>query len=239
MANPHKYGFRFVRSLAGAVNFEPITRPIASGYAPHTGTDSVPGTACNLNIGDPIQMLNDGTMRLAQPGQASGGSNVEDRVMGVVVGFPRVMIAGAPRPSAFYPSGTVYAVPDRQTLVSYILAAGNVFEITCDAAIATATTLQTWQAVVGSTARIGYTAVTAGAGQPKANPTLRTTTLSHAANSVQQVRVVGLCRDFDVLDAAAADVRVEVVFNMTQFFPTAVGSTSDVADSTAEASLET
>jgi hypothetical protein len=239
MANPHKYGFRFVRTLSGAGVPEPMTRPIASGYAPDTGADGAGGTACNLNIGDPVQMLNNGTMRLVQPGQAADGTDIDDRVMGVVTGFPRVMFSGAPRPSGHYPSGTTYSGDDQQTLVSFIPAAGNVFEVCCDAAGGSSLdTKAEWQAVVGSTANFVYSVLTAGAGQPKANPMLDTSDISEAANEVNQLRIIGLCRDFDTLDPTLTDVRVEVIFNETQFFPTASTNATDAPDNTSEADLE-
>jgi hypothetical protein len=67
---------------------------------------------------------------------------------------------------------------------------------------------------------------------------LDTSDISEAANEVNQLRIIGLCRDFDTLDPALTDVRVEVIFNETQFFPTASTNATDAPDNTSEADLE-
>lgn len=239
MANPHKYGFRFVRSFSGSDTPQIFTYPIASAYAPDTGADGSGGTACNLNIGDPVQLLNDGTVRLVQPGQAADGTDIDDRVFGVVAGFPRVMVAGAPRPNGFYTSGTTYTGDDQQTLCSVIPAAGNIFEIDCDAAGgASFNTKSEWQGAVGSTANFVYSVLTTGIGQPKANPMLDISDLSEAADEVNQLRVVGLAKSFDTYDAALTNVSLQVIFNMQQIYPTSHTSTTAATANTAEAALE-
>lgn len=238
MANPHLYGFRFARSFDGNETPQTITKPIASGYAPNTGADGAGGTACNLNIGDPVQLLNDGTVRLVQPGQAADGTDIDDRVYGIVAGFPRVMIAGAPRTSSFYVSGTTYTGDDQQTLCKIIPVHNNIFEIDCDAAGGSSLdTKAEWQSLVG-TANFVYSVLTSGAGQPKANPLLDTSDISEAADEVNQLRIVGLSKRFDTLDPALTHVTLEVIFNMQQLFPTSHTSTTAATANTAEANME-
>lgn len=239
MANTHLYGFRWCRSVTGGDTPQPMTRPIASGYAPNTGADGAGGTACNLNIGDPIQLLNDGTVRLVQPGQAVDGSDIDDRVYGIVTGFPRVLAGGFPRPNGFYTSGTATAVgTDTTTLCTFIPVHGQIFEVDADAAGgAGLDTKAEWEAVVGSEANFVYSVLTSGAGQPKANPMLDTSDISEGAQ-VQQLRIVGLSKRFDQCDPTLANVPLEVIFNMTQVYPTSVGSEATVADQTGLADLE-
>ncbi|HET8958020.1 MAG TPA: hypothetical protein VFM95_06155 [Microcella sp.] len=238
MANPHNYGFRFARSFDGVETPQTITKPIASGYAPNTGADGSGGTAVNLNIGDPVQLLNNGTVRLVQPGQAADGTDIDDRVYGIVAGFPRVMIGGAPRPSSYYPSGTTYTGDDQQTLCKIIPVHNNIFEIDCDAAGGSSLdTKAEWQSVIG-TANFVYSVLTSGAGQPKANPLLDTSDISEAADEVNQLRIVGLSKRFDTLDPSLTHVTLEVIFNMQQIFPTATSDATNVPANTSEANLE-
>lgn len=238
MANPHHYGFRFARSFDGNETPQTITKPIASGYAPNTGADGAGGTACNLNIGDPVQLLNNGTVRLAQPGQAADGTDIDDRVYGIVAGFPRVMIGGAPRPNGFYTSGTTYTGDDQQTLCTIIPVHNNIFTICCDAAGGSSLdTKAEWQSLIG-TANFVYSVLTSGAGQPKANPMLDTSDISEAADEVNQLRIIGLSKRFDTLDPALTDVELEVIFNMQQIFPTSFTDATNAPANTAEAVME-
>jgi hypothetical protein len=239
MANNHIYGFRYKRSISGNETPQTMVRPIASGYAPNTGADGAGGTAVNLNIGDPIQLLADGTVRLVQPGQAVDGSDIDDRTFGVVVGFPRVLVGGYPRPNGFYTSGTATAVgSDTTTLCKFIPVEGNIFEIDCDAAGgAGLDTKAEWEAVVGSEANFVYSVLTSGAGQPKANPLLDTSDISEGAQ-VQQLRIVDLGKGFDQQDPALVHVTLQVIFNMSQIYPVSIGSEATVADQTGLADLE-
>jgi hypothetical protein len=237
MANNHIYGFRFARSFDGNETPQTIVKPIASGYAPNTGDDGAGGTACNLNIGDPVQLLNDGTVRLAQPGAATGGTDIDDRVFGVVAGFPRVMIGGAPRPNGFYVSGTTYTGDDQQTLCKIIPVHNNIFDIDTDDVSASFDTKTEFQSMIG-VAQISYSVLTSGAGQPKANPRFDISTYSEAADVVDQLRVVGLSKRFDQQDPTLVHVTLEVIFNEQQIFPTSFTNITDAPANTAEAVME-
>ncbi len=212
MANTHVYGFRFFRSISGGGDCPQImTSPIASGYAPVTVFGA--GTAVNLNIGDPIRRLVDGSVIIAQAGQISDGTDNGDYVSGVVVGFPRVTVGGAVRPGSFYASGTTYTGglgSDTATLVAWIPVEGNIFEIDA-AAVVGAGTKNAALAVVGGTANYTYTVLTSGIGQPKANPMMGTPSTNSA--NIQQLRIVGLGKKNDVMDFASANVAFQVMFN--------------------------
>lgn len=225
MANPHKYGLRFQRSLSGSDTPQILTYPIASGYTPNTGEDGSGGTDVNLNIGDPVQILQDGTVRLLQPSTATTSPDADDNALGVVAGFPRVSINDHPRPNAYYPRGTTYSGDDNQTLVAVIPAAGNIFEIDTDAAGGTSLdTKAEWQAVVGGgVANLVYSTVTLGQ-NIKANPLLGASTINEATH-VKQLRIVGLGKGFDQYDASLANVPLQVMFNLQQL---KVGDTGDV-----------
>jgi hypothetical protein len=225
MANNHIYGFRFKRSISGNETPQILTYPIASAYAPDTGADGAGGTACNLNIGDPVQLLADGTVRLVQPGQSALGADIDDRTFGIGAGFPRVLVGGFPRPNGFYTSGTAPAPGgDNQTLCAVIPVEGNIFEIDCDAAGGGSLDSKAeWQAVVGSTANFVYSVLTSGAGQPKANPLLDVSDISEGAE-VNQLRIIGLGKGFDQQDPTLTHVTLQVIFNEAQIYPVAVGN---------------
>lgn len=212
MANTHVYGIRFFRSISGGGDCpQVITSPIATAYAPVTVFGA--GTPCNLNIGDPIRYLVDGTVILAQAGQATDGTDNGDYVSGVVVGFPRVTVGGAVRPGSFYASGTAYTGgigSDTATLVAWIPAEGNIFEIDA-AAVVGAGTKNAALAVVGGTAQITYSVLTSGIGQPKANPLMGTPVTNSA--QVNQLRIVGLGKKNDAMDFTAVNVAFQVMFN--------------------------
>jgi hypothetical protein len=225
MANPHKYGLRFQRSIHGSETPQILTLPIASGYTPNTGEDGSGGTDCDLNVGDPVQILQDGTVRLLQPSAATTSPDADDNALGVVAGFPRVNVAGFPRPNGYYPRGTTYSGDDQQTLVQVIPAAGNIFEIDTDAAGGTSLdTKAEWQAVVGGgVANLAYSTVTIGS-RVKANPLLSVTSINEATH-VKQLRIVGLGKGFDQYDASLTNVPLQVMFNLQQL---KVGDTGDV-----------
>jgi hypothetical protein len=219
MANTHRYGFRFLRNLWGGDVPEVEVLPMASGNQPNTGT---PNTNVNLNIGDPVSKLETGAVQLCTPG--SGAATTTERCYGIVVGFPQVLIAGAVRPSAFYPGGTVYgsglAPYTLQTRVAVIPVVGREFEIDTDAAGGSSLdTYEEWQAAVGSVATWKYTPINTTSSNPKANPLLDETTITDADASSLQLRIQGISRLDDKQDFSLANVALRVVFNAVQESP--------------------
>lgn len=212
MANTHVYGFRWKRSLVGGGDTPQVfTSPIASGYAPVTVFGA--GTSVNLNVGDPIRQLVDGSMIITQAGQATDGSDNGDYTTGIVVGFPRVLVGGFPRPNSFYTSGQTYTGglgSDSATLVSWIPVEGNVFEID-SAGVIGAGTKNAALALIGGTSQFSYTVLTSGTGQPKANPLLGTPVNNSA--QINQLRLVGLGKVNDDMDFASAFLTFQVMFN--------------------------
>lgn len=215
MANTHRYGIRFVRSISGNDTPQIFTFPIVSGYAPVTVVGG--GTGVNLNIGDPVKLTEAGTIMLTQTGQDDAGANTDsdDFVFGVIAGFPRVIVGGYPRPGGFYTSGTTYTGGiggDNAPLVAVIPAAGNIFEIDANAVVG-AGTKNACMAVVGQTARIAYSVLTAGNGQPKANPLLNVADLTAGGANQLQLVVTGLGKAGDAMDFAATHVTFQVMFS--------------------------
>lgn len=212
MANPHRYGFRFLKNRWGGDTPEITTGFLASGYQPSNGAVTV-----NLNIGDPVKRLDSGAFALATPGELDD-DDADERVFGVVAGFPQVLINGAVRPNAYYPSGTVYGSNlDAQTLVQVIPAEGAVWEIDTATTSSSFDTKAEFQAIIGSVARIVYSAINTTTVNPKANPFIE---LSFGESTiVRQLRVVGLGRGFEQYDLTLANVPLQVTFNQVQASP--------------------
>lgn len=218
MANTHRYGIRFQRSISGNDTPQIFTYPIASGYAPVTVVGA--GTACNLNIGDPVRLLEDGTVALVQAGQDVSGANADsdDYAFGIITGFPRVIVGGAPRPGSFYASGTTYSGgigSDLAPLVSIIPVEGNIFEIDAAAAPSPATKAGA-MTLVGMTATLTYSVLSSGMGQPKANPLLDLSTAAAGGANQLQFQIVGLGKLGDVMDFTAANVTFQVMWGAKQ-----------------------
>jgi len=224
MANVHRYGFRFARSISGQDTPQIFTFPIASGYQP--GTINGGGTNVNLNIGDPVRLIEDGTVQLVQTAQDASGQDADsdDFVFGVVAGFPRILAGGFPRPGSFFTGGTTYTGGiggDTAPLVAVIPASGNIFEVDMDAA----PTVQTYSGVlanVGAVATMAYSVLTTGTGQPKANPLLSKTSIAFAGANQLQLLIVGPGKSAFSCDFTAANIPYQVQFNTLQLaIPTA------------------
>lgn len=218
MANPHRYGIRFVRSISGSDTPQIFTFPIATAYAPVTIFGA--GTSVNLNIGDPVRLLEDGTIALVQAGQdvTADNSDSDDYAFGVIVGFPRVLVGGSPRPGSFYTSGTAYTGgigSDSAPLVSVIPVEGNIFEIDSLAAPSPAT-LAGAMAYVGMTATLTYTVLTTGTGQPKANPLLDLSTAAAGGAKQLQFVITGLGKSAYTQDFTATNVTFQVMWSAKQ-----------------------
>jgi len=218
MANAHRYGFRFARSISGDATPQIFTFPILTAYQPNT-QDGGGGTNVNLNIGDPVRLREDGTLRLTQIGTDVTGEQGtgSETVFGVIVGFPRVIVGGSPRPGSFYTGATAYTGgigSDNAPLVSVIPAAGNIFE--CDLSAALGTGIKSdYVGVTGRTAPITYSVLTSGQGQPKANPLIGTLTATGGAAQAQLL-IVGLGKAGDAMDFTSSNVTMQVMFNSLQ-----------------------
>ncbi len=232
MANNHVYGFRWFRSLSGASTPQIITLPITSTYQP--GTINGGGTNVNLNIGDPIRLNEAGTVELTQTAQDVTGKDQDsdDFCYGIIVGFPRVIVGGFPRPGSFYTGGTVYTGGiggDNAPLVSFIPAAGNIFEIDSSAVVG-AGTKNAAAALVGGVGTMVYSVLTSGTGQPKANPLLDAASVVKASANQLQLQVVGLGKKNDAMDFAATNLTFQVMWNCLQMaIPTAESATDGTA----------
>jgi len=213
MANPHRYGFRFLKNRWGGDTPEVYTGFFANAYQPNvTGA-----TTCNVNIGDPVRMMNTGAFQLTEPGELDD-DDANERTFGIVCGFPQVLINGAVRPNAYYPTLTTYGTNlNAQTLVQVIPVEGCVWEIDTATTSASFDTKAEYQAIINSVCSFSYTQINTTTSNPKANPMA---VLSFVESTeTRQLRVVGLGRGFDQYDLTLANVPLQVVFNQVQATP--------------------
>lgn len=218
MANPHRYGFRFVKNRWGSETPEVVTRKIASGYTPNvTGA-----TTCNLNIGDPVYLDDSGNANLLAAGTTTTADNqVTQQAFGVIAGFPQMLINGAVRPNAFYPTGTVYGTNyNNRTLVTLIPVEGCVFEIDTDAAGGSSfDTRSEFESAVGGCSAIVYSQINTTGTNPKANPLISASGITQAVANFRQLRIVGVGSLSESVDYTLTNVPLQVVFNLIQAAP--------------------
>src|SRR6185295_6295707 len=69
--NRSRYGFRFYRSRTGIGMPSPERRFLASGYSGQPGSAN-----CDVQIGDPMTLVNDGSLAFATAGSAGAISHI-------------------------------------------------------------------------------------------------------------------------------------------------------------------
>jgi len=133
--NPRLYGFRFKHSRSGVMPIPEVCR-VASGYQ---GVDAN-AVNCDLRPGDPVAKVNDGTVAIV-----AGGSPMYGIVQSVIQYWDGTVLRKndkVPGGSGVY--GTVFS---RETLVTIIPLADNIFEAVCDDA-STATTYAAYRTLI-------------------------------------------------------------------------------------------
>ena len=219
MANNHRYGLRFVKSLGGGGEVPQILRfPISDDY--QATTIVAAGTNVNLNVGDPVKLKADGCVALVQAGEDDTGANADsdDYIFGVIAGFERTLSSSGDVEQRSHLTGaTSYAGGiggDLAPLALVIPAAGNVFEIDASAVLGTPTKSGAL-AQVGQTKSFVYSVITSGVvGAPKANPLLDMTTLAETVQG--QLVIVGIGAMGDAMDFAATNVTFQVMATALQ-----------------------
>jgi hypothetical protein len=198
--NTADYGFRWKQSRfsSGLPNFEYF--PVASAYQAAPG-----GVNVDLNIGDPVKKVTDGTVALCAAGDATFGI-----VAAIAPYFDGSRMARSNR----LPGGTTYGSNlERQSFVGIILLAGNIFECVCDDNT-TATTQAAYTAFIGENVDITINQVS---GSTLATPKLDIST--HEAGGATKVwRIVGLSKRNNI-DYTGNSVPLLVTGNLIQEAP--------------------
>jgi hypothetical protein len=197
MDNPAIYG---LRPYLGRYSTD---YPVQSKFVATTYQAAPGAVNVDLNIGDPVIRVSDGSVAIA----VAGATNP---IYGVIVGVERIWDAGlgAMRPSDKVPGGTAWASIDRQTRVLVRLAQGTLWEVDADDAVS-ATTLAGYQAFIGENVNLVYGA---SATTGKANP--RVDISGHATTNTFQFNIVDVSPTCMNMDFAGANVKLIVQVNL-------------------------
>lgn len=171
---------------------------VASAYQAAPG-----GTNVDLNVGDPVIRVSDGSVAIA----VAGATNP---IHGIVASVVRIWDAGlgAMRPSDKVPGATTWATIDRQTLITVYPVLGRYFEVDVDDAV-TATTLAGYQAFIGENVNLIYSAsATTGKATPKVDIS------AHATTNTFQFSIVDVSPSVMNQDFAGANVKLIVQVNL-------------------------
>lgn len=196
--NPGLYGFRWVKSRTGS------GIPVVEYYAVASAYQAAPGGVnVDLNIGDPVKKVNDGTVALAA---------ATDAIFGIIADIAPYWDGTKKVRSNRLPGGTTYgSLLDRESRVGIILFADNIFEVVCDDS-STATTQAAYTALIGENADITINQVS---GDTHAYPKLD---ISDHKTATAQCRLVALSNRVDI-DYAGANVPLLVTGNEVQQAP--------------------
>ncbi len=198
--NTARYGFRWVGSLDGSCYPKPQEFLVASAYAA-----TVSATNVDLNVGDPVQQVSDGTVALAT------GAGSPSTFYGVIVGFSNVKV-GLPlagRKFSRLPASTTYSGEADASKVLVVPFGRNLWEVDVDDNT-TATTLTAYRALIGENADLSYTLDITDASKPKATPRLDISTHSSAT---KDFRIQGVSKTALNQDYAGTGVKVIVSVN--------------------------
>lgn len=201
MDNLVRYGFRVAKGRFATQAPIPVKMKVASGYQAAPGAVNVP-----LRIGDPVGLVNDGTVALA----AAGGGAA---IFGVIVEvFPywdgTKMVFGDRLPGGTAPGTTAI---DRFSYVGVVNALGTVFEIDVDDTVNT--TLQAYQAHINANADHAFSAVANVGAFPKLDISTVNTT------NTLQWRILGVSDSVENQDYSGANVKLYVTANVTSEAP--------------------
>jgi hypothetical protein len=196
--NMKRYGFRFYKG-----QFNPLPKGelyhVADAYQ---ALSDAPATACDLNIGDPVKAVGDGSVALAISG---------DPVLGIVIGVHRIFEAttGVTRPADRVPGGTTGGGNlDRSTLVEVVPAKGIIWEI--DVSGAPFPTELLYRGEINGNAEHFCGGDFSIAGRPKADPRL---VLPGAVGAGLGWRIVGVSKSNLNKDFSGANVKLLVKVN--------------------------
>jgi len=218
MDNVKRYGFRWARGYNRNSHPDVFELPVTSGT---NFTVSGFGTNLNLNVGDPVRLDASGGVVLAGGDENAATSQAP---WGVVMGFGPYFNGARMVRSTVLPSGVSYGTSiDRQSRVLVTPFSEGIWEIDCDD-ILTATTLLTYQALVGENCDHQLAAAVAGAPPFSANPVLDIST-HNPATATLSMRIFGVSQTGENQDFAGQWVKMLVTVNKgAEAFYTNVGT---------------
>lgn len=201
--NRHKYGFRFYSSMTGVGRTSAVEFPIASAYAPVINTN----VSVGLSIGDPVQLLTDGSVALAGDTTTTGAVP-----FGVVVGLRAKVDANQKsRPANYYPTGVTYTTKENETLAQVLPFGRDIWEIDADDAV-TATTEAAYRALIGNNFDMVYLLDATNPDKRRANPMLDISGGGFGANTAH-FRLFNISKTRENVDFSGNYVKLLVQLN--------------------------
>lgn len=192
--NASYYGFRFHSTRTGSGNPTIVPKFAATGY--NGQPDGA--TSTDMNIGDPVKLVSDGSVALAAAG---------DAVFGVIESFGPYWDGYKMVPTRRLPNANAWGTNiERRCVIHVVPVSGHVFEVDADDAV-TATTQATYEALVGENADHAYSASSTTG---KANPRLD---ISDHKTGTAQWRIVGISQTAANQDFSGNYVKLLVVAN--------------------------
>lgn len=197
--NRHLYGFRWVGSVDGACYPKPREFIIASAAQP-----TPEGANTGFSIGDPVDLLTDGTVML------SGDANYNGPFYGVIVSInnAKVDANSRARPTSYLPGGVTWANKQQQSRVGVVPFGRNIWEIDCNTALANEAA---FQLLIGANCDMIHVPDTSNADKPRANPFLNISTANTTATLA--FRIFGISKSMDNVDFSGTNVKLLVVGN--------------------------
>lgn len=200
--NAHIYGLRIAFARGGGKIPTPITRVVADAYQ---GTIDGGGTNVGLSIGDPVKLVSDGSVALA---------NTTNSTYGVIVSVLPYWNAtlGRMEFSDYIPGATTSSgVFERRTRVQVVPISDAIWELDVDEAT-TATTEAAYEAFIGENVTMVCPGDTTIAGRYKADPRIDIST--HATTNTLIWRIVGVSPQQQ--DFAGTNVKLLIACNIPQ-----------------------
>ena len=199
--NTHYYGFRpFIGNpFKGGRSTPPaMEMTVASAYQ---AQDDGSGLSVDLNVGDPVKRVSDGTIALA---------NTTEAVYGIIAGFGPYWNGSKMVPTNYLPGGTTWTLEARKPVVYVIPVNACLWEIDVDENT-TATTIGGYRAFIGE--NVTHTCVGVSATK-KADPRLDIST--HAVTESLVWRIEGISPSAHNADFTGTNVKLLVAANVSQ-----------------------
>lgn len=200
--NTHYYGIRPVRSRLGNMhNADYELRHVATAYqAQDDSANSV-----DLNIGDPVQLVSDGSVALWNSGDA-------DLLYGVIVGFNDYWDGNVMQPTNRLPGGIAWGTNFTRAPYARVVPVDACdWEIDCDST-GQPTTRAGWEALLGQNVDMVCPGDLSDTSKPKADPYIDISTAATTATDLCW-RIIGISPDASNKDLSGANVKLIVRAN--------------------------
>jgi len=208
--NVHKYGFRWARSVNGNQDPPVIEFTVADAYQAKADDTT---TSVDLNVGDPVKMVNTGTVALAV---------TTNDVFGIVTAVLPYWNGTAMTPSNRLPGATTGGgILERKSRVLVTPVKAGYWECDVDDN-STATTEAAYLAFIHE--NVDHTCVgdTTDANRPKADPRLDIS--GHATTNTLGWRIMGISKTLENVDFSGTNVKLIVDCNNVQVFDATHGN---------------